>query len=319
MWEAYSALAFIGSLGAMLITFYYMQSTSLIIGVSSGIALSASKYNLTLNSTTMALVNNTPVYRIGAYFTYLMLPIALAMFGLATLWFFGSRRGRVSGFSMAILSIIFIAILTVMKINLNLSEPLSVIATGYIGALLAMAAGAYAFLQKPQKRQSIRPLEIDPSKPYSNMLNMYDKVMSNLSGTLKVLDKNFDTASMSNMYRLVSSNIGSIKGVMVLTSSDRVGKAFERDYYDIKKEFETYGMYIDIRVMSDADAAEQHERFMADSKNAFKIPPLNIINRKSEHIVRINPREVNKRFDDIFQRSTKIENLFGKSAKQQLT
>ncbi len=315
MWGAYSVMAFIGSLGAMLITFYYMQSISLIVGVSSGIALSASKYNLTLNSTMMTLVNNTPVYRIGTYFTYLMLPIALGMFSIAALWFFGSRRGRVSGLSMAILSIIFIAILAVMKINLDLSEPPAIVSIGYLGAGLVLIAGAYAFLQKPQKRQAIRPLEIDPSKPYANMLNMYGKVMGNLSGTLKVLDKNFDTASMSNMYRLVASNRESIREVMVLTSSDRIGKAFERDYYDMKMEFETYGISIDIRVMSDADAAEQHERFMADAKNAFKIPPLNIINRKSEHIVRINPREMNKRFDDIFKRSTKIENLFGRNAK----
>ena len=314
-WEIIAALAFIGSLGTMLITFYYVQSISLVLGVSSGIALIASSYNLTLNSTTLSLANGVPTYSLGVYFTYLMLPISLAMFGLSILWFFGSRRGRISGMSMLFLSVIFAALLTIFKLNFDFSEPIALIVAGYIGAALSFAAGMYAFMQRQQHHRAIRPLAIDPSKPYSNMLQIYDKVIGNLSGNVKLLDKNFDTSSMSNLYRIVSAGKDLIKNVMVLTSQDRLGKAFERDYYDLKKEFEAYGIGIDIRVMSDQDAQSQHERFIADSLNAFKIPPLNIINRKSEHIVRISPNEVNRRFDTIFNRSTKLENFLGKTQK----
>ncbi|MEM3841638.1 MAG: hypothetical protein QXN59_03020 [Candidatus Micrarchaeaceae archaeon] len=315
LWEAIAALSFIGSLGAMLITFYYMQSASLVLGVSSGIALIASSYNISLNRTAISLASNTPIYRVGVYFTYLMLPIALAMFGIAVLWFFGLRRSRVSGLSMALLSGIFIALLTILKLNLYFSEPLILIVAGYTGAAMSLLGGAYAFAQRQQKHHQIRPIEINPSKPYANMLQIYDRVVGNLSGDIKVLDKNFDTASLSNLYRIISSGKDSIRSVFVLTSAERLGKAFERDYYDIKKEFEQYGIYLDIRVMSDSDSNEQHERFLADSNNAFKIPPLNIINRKSEHIIRMPPKEINRRFDEVFKRSTKAENFFSKANK----
>ncbi len=39
------------------------------------------------------------------------------------------------------------------------------------------------------------------------------------------------------------------------------------------------------------EAARQHERLIMDSDLAYKIPPLNIINKKNEHIVGINGRE----------------------------
>ena len=61
--------------------------------------------------------------------------------------------------------------------------------------------------------------------------------------------------------------------------------------------------------MGGEDAVEQHERMIMDSEKAYKIPPFNIINRKSEHIVQLEYSGSRKRFDDIWNRSTKIENF----------
>ena len=46
-----------------------------------------------------------------------------------------------------------------------------------------------------------------------------------------------------------------------------------------------------------------------DSMLAYKIPPLNIINQKNEHIVGINIREVQFKFNNLWAKATKFENL----------
>ncbi|EQD46801.1 hypothetical protein B2A_08729, partial [mine drainage metagenome] len=62
----------------------------------------------------------------------------------------------------------------------------------------------------------------------------------------------------------------------------------------------------EVRVMNPEDAAAQHERFIVDSERAYKIPPLNIINKKSEHIVSIKHGEALRRFDYMWGRGRKV-------------
>jgi hypothetical protein len=64
-------------------------------------------------------------------------------------------------------------------------------------------------------------------------------------------------------------------------------------------------------VLDDGDAAKQHERLLLDGSEAYKIPPLNIINKKSEHITAVNRDDAARRFEDLWSRAIKFENIQG--------
>ena len=88
-----------------------------------------------------------------------------------------------------------------------------------------------------------------------------------------------------------------------------------KNVFDLSNEMKSKNVNLQFRVMSDSDSAIQHERFMMDDNYAYKIPPFNIINKKSEHINRINLSEVRGRFRQLYSNSMTIENYRAKMAK----
>ena len=67
--------------------------------------------------------------------------------------------------------------------------------------------------------------------------------------------------------------------------------SFNKEYKDLKNELEGHGTVLEVKLMNNNDAIQQHERFIFDDVIAYKIPPMNIINKKSEHIVKIGRRD----------------------------
>ena len=94
----------------------------------------------------------------------------------------------------------------------------------------------------------------------------------------------------------------------IISSSEMFDGKFQENFTDFKNEMKLTGVEITFMLMSKEDSVAQHERFIFDDEHAYKIPPLNIINKKSEHIVKTNLRDAQKRFEYLHQNSIKVEN-----------
>jgi|GEM_PF-829782 hypothetical protein len=160
-----------------------------------------------------------------------------------------------------------------------------------------------------------RSISIDPSTPYANIVALKEQLFDDLSGEICIVDKHFNSNAMSNLYRLIPSDRSNIKSLRILTSQGMLDSKFGSNYLDLKEEFKNTGVELEVKIMKDEDATVQHERFLFDDKGAYTIPPLNIINKKSEHINRMSMRDAKKRFDYLYQNSVKFENYSEKQAR----
>jgi hypothetical protein len=174
-------------------------------------------------------------------------------------------------------------------------------------------ASRYLFpIKSPKPRIE---LEMDPSKPYTNLLKIKDEIFSQLTGSVGIVDKHMNSTGIENLHRLIHDNLGNISEINILTSAEMLDGEFSRNYLDCKSEVEHSGARINVLVMSEADSSQQHERFLFDGTNAYKVPPFNIIHKKSEHITRINLSDASKRFDELYKGSTKYENYVLKNGR----
>lgn len=159
-------------------------------------------------------------------------------------------------------------------------------------------------------------LTIDPSKPFSNMVALQEQLFTNMSGYLRVIDKHFNSAALANFHRLTEKKITNFTKITILTSKEMLDSGFGSNLTDFKTELGEAGVGLEVKLMDDKDTVEQHERIMMDDKIAYKIPPFNIINKRSEHITRINFDEANKRFNYLYGRAIKMENYAIKRARE---
>ncbi len=165
------------------------------------------------------------------------------------------------------------------------------------------------------RRRPGRSISIDPSTPYANLVTLKEQLFDNLAGTVCIVDKHFNSNAISNLYRLIPSEGQKIASIRILTSSGMLDSGFGRNYTDLREELRNNGIEVEVRVMKEDDAATQHERFIFDDTAAYKIPPLNIINRKSEHVVRTTIRDARKRFEYLYQNAMKLENYMEKQGR----
>lgn len=160
-----------------------------------------------------------------------------------------------------------------------------------------------------------RSINIDPSTPYANVMNLKGQLFDDLAGDISIVDKHFNSSAMSNLYRLIPSDRSSIRSIRILTSGSMLDSKFGSNYFDFKEELKNSNVELEVKIMNEDDAIAQHERFILDQQGAYKIPPLNIINKKSEHITRMNVRDAQKRFDYLYQNAIKFENYMEKQAR----
>jgi hypothetical protein len=186
----------------------------------------------------------------------------------------------------------------------------------YLSIIMALSIDSYIILSKyinPSSPHRRKNLAIDPSKPYTNLLRIKDEIFSRLIGNVFIVDKHMNSEGIENFSRLFMGNENNVPEVKILTSKEMLDARFSRNYRDCKTEAENYGTRISVFVMSDEDAVSQHERFVFDDKNAYKVPPFNIMHKKSEHITRLNLNDARRRFNELQKRSIKYENFVSKN------
>ncbi len=300
----------------LLYSFYYIQQLSYSIGVYSGIASTIRSYNITANTSAnnlLASITQSTTLLFALHISYILLPLAILIFGIGVIWLFTRSNIKYTSMILMMSSIICIILVAILEFDFNFTGLLSVFPVAYIGSAMALVCGAYPFLKsdyRPQlAKRPVHPIRIDPNTPYSNMKTISVKLMGKLSGDIRILDMHFDVAALDNLMQLIDKNSSRYKSIMVLTKADRLGSDFENSYRDFKSELANRHLGFELRVLDQQKASQQHERLLIDESTAYKIPPFNIINRKSDHIIGINFKEAQQRFNDLWSEATKFENM----------
>jgi len=306
-----SILAFVAGFVAVFYSFYYMEQLSYAIGLGTGIATIASIYNAPIPNVLTSTVTSVSALRVAIDVTYIMLPFSLVMFGIGILWIFSKTHLRITSISLGFASMAFVMLAVLLETNLTFSSgwALGIFSLSYLGAAFGIIAGLMGFREgfRQDARNVTRVIAINPATPYTNMIKLSSKLR--LSGSIKILDMHFDAKALENLLRLIGKPSNTYSEVLILTKRDRLGDAFMKGYGDLKQELIGGSVGLDLRIIDEKDALEQHERLLIDSTKAYKIPPINIINKKSEHIVSIDHGQALHRFDELWARATKFENL----------
>ncbi|MEM0201352.1 MAG: hypothetical protein QXD23_03015 [Candidatus Micrarchaeaceae archaeon] len=148
-------------------------------------------------------------------------------------------------------------------------------------------------------------IKISPDKPYTNMVNLREKIFYLFVGNLGIVDKHFNSQALLNLYRLIYNN-KNIKKITIISSNEMLDSSFSKEYRDLKNELEKGGIILEVKLMNEVDTIQQHERFIFDDVLAYKIPPFNIINKKSEHIIKMSRKDAVARFQELLLKSVKI-------------
>lgn len=306
-----STVVFIGSILTVLYALYYMQQLSVAIGVGSGAYVVGSAYNITLSQSIVSVINSLPVLGLALNLNYLMFAFSIMLFGLATLQLFQNRKGT-GNLALMIVSALYLIIAAMLETSFSFSEPYPVFAVACMGAGIILFPSLYVALSLglPSKTKGMtRSIKLNPLTPYTNMVNLSNELTARLHGNLKILDMHFDSVGLRNLSQLLSGNEPNYSSVSILAKGERFDAKFIKECRDFRDELANKGIAFETRIISSEDSTMQHERLMMDDRHAYKIPPLNIINKKSEHIVKINHDEGSRRFSDMWSRATKFENL----------
>lgn len=316
-----SAIAvLIGGFIALLYSFYYMQQLSYSIGVYSGISSAIRGYNV-INKTNgtsaasdlVAAGAQSATLSLALHLTYVILPFAVLILAIGIIWLFTRSYLKFSGTILLISSIIYLILVALLEFDFSFKSILFAFPIAYIGGFLALAGGLYSVFKVEYKvsltKRAIPQISINPETPYSNMKLLSNRLMKKLSGDIKILDMHFDVVALDNLMQLIDKNMAQYRQIYVLTKSDRLGDDFEKPYNDFKNELANRKVGFELRVLDPKTAEKQHERILMDDSTAYKIPPLNIINKKSEHVVGINHKEASTKFHYLWSEAKKFENL----------
>jgi hypothetical protein len=303
----------VGGAITLIYSLVFAQQISYSYGFSVGSASVISTYNITPSNSLVALFASTPTLQLALYVIYIMATFALIIFVGGALWLFTHTYARLMGAMVMVSSVVFAALTALLEFNFTFQNSITAFLLPYIGCIIAFAAGAHTISILSRKsapvKRAVRQIAIDPKTPYSNIVNISNRLMSRLNGNVRIVDMHFDSRGVDNLARLVKAADAHYSGILVLTRADRLTKEFERNYLDFRNELQNRNIAFELRVMNEDDAKDQHERLLMDDEYAYKIPPLNIINKKSEHIVSINHDVAMRRFDDLWSRATKPENI----------
>ena len=306
--------AYIGMLAGFIVllsSVYYIEQISYYLGEYSGVATMINTYNLNVSTSLLPLIAAGSALRLGIFVAYMLLVFAVVVLAIGIVWIVQRQFSKIERAIMAIAAASFLLLTMILEFNFTFGGFISEYYTYYIGAVLALFAAfyPYAWAAKPQSARRTQPIEINPDTPYTNMTLLSNRLMKRLQGVIRILDPHFDAQGIENLSRLLKGNEERYRSFMVLANGERFGREFGRAYLDFKRELEAEGITIELKVLKREDAITQHERLIMDENVAYKIPPLNIINRKSEHIVGVNSGEARRRFDELWGRATKYENL----------
>ncbi|MDE1811195.1 MAG: hypothetical protein KGH66_04085 [Candidatus Micrarchaeota archaeon] len=310
-WRLVSALALVGGLLSLLSVFYFTEHLSFAIGLYYGISGALNAYNITPSAAITSLVSQSSAVSLALSLVYMMFPLSIIMAVIGALWIFSKSHLRFTSYALVFCAVAYLVLAGVL--NLNFTFPgFSVLSyVPYLAGLISIAAGVLglrSIAQRPTQRRSAAPIQINPETPYSNMLMISNRLMKKLSGNVRILDMHIDSRAIENLARLVGTNMGAYTKISILTTGDRLGDDFTKAYNDFKAELANRGVEFELRIIKESEAHRQHERMILDDHTAYKIPPLNIINRKNEHIVAIKHKDAEAWFERLWGGSTRFEN-----------
>ena len=306
-----SLIIFFASILTLLYAIYYIQQLSLNIGIGAGAGIVASSNaNIIVNVTIAQLLNNIPTLQLALSISYILFVLTIIMVIASGLQILNKRSGIEWPIIIGISALAYLLLSILLETSFIFAEPYLIFSLSTIGGAIVVLLSIYnAFGIIRIRHHAIRNIRIDPSKPYTNMIKLSDELFSKLSGDIKILDMHFDSLGLKNLAILLENSNISYLSVYVLANEDRIGGRFIKEYNDFKNELKNRNIIFEMRILNENDAIQQHERLLIDNSNAYKIPPFNIINRKSEHIVRTNYKDALIGFEYLWGRAKKLENL----------
>ena len=232
---AYIALC----IGAVILLFgsvYLINLLSTVYGIGVGATVQSLSDNAPIASQLVQFTAQSAALGEGVLESYITFFIAIALGAGAFVLLLNRKEVPTKAASKyttlaAVLSLIFILLYYLVAENIPSAFIGLYAYLPYIGFLICISSVAYVEyvirLKQPKKMHARKgAISLDPSTPFSNMLNLQSELMANLSGELKVVDKHFNSAAIVNLYRLISGYEGNFKKITVLTSREMMGMNF---------------------------------------------------------------------------------------------
>lgn len=315
--NASSALLLMGSL-------FLIQIFALLYGFANGVVAQGNLSTTTVAHPLQQIVTQAAYLHVGVLESYILSVVAIILLETSFLLFLRRTERTNSGARKYVAmhtAFTFIYALIFAVIYTSSSQYLNEIYIWaiYIAIPLSLVAGIYLnyAMRIPTEHAAKmrRNISVDPRTPFSNIVELQDKVFSNLKGHLRIVDKHFNSAALINFHRLMAGSEKQFDKITIITSTEMLDSSFGKNMADFKKELETDEVEFDLRFMDENDKVEQHERIMLDDTVAYKIPPFNIINKRSEHIILINHGEAQRRFEQLLKKAISFENYSVKKGR----
>lgn len=315
--ELRSAL-FILILVASLILFagsvYSVKEISQLYGAGAGAVLQAQVNNVSVAQSLLPISSNLGLFHLGAVLSYVLSLIAIVLFGSSLLMVAKRNEEDASpSLTYGLINSTFLVIYIILLITLlsyfagYLSQTyLAIIYAGIVLGAIANGYLQYELRSNSSAHMMRTSINMDPSTPYSNMINLQDEIFSKMNGHLRIIDKHFNTTALTNLSRLIDGYTSNFNRITVITSREMQDSKFSVNASEFEKEMAGLGIPTEVRLMDQKDSADQHERLLMDDQVAYKIPPFNIINKKSEHITKVKSAEARARFHLLYARAAKI-------------
>ncbi len=316
----------VASLVLVFASILLVEVFSVSYGVGVGALLQGNLTHTNVSGSLVSTALDVSALRTSILEMYIVSGIAVGMFLLAFILYSMKDTARAgadgSRYLMLhlVLSLVFAGFFAMEFYTYSIK--ISPIYLGAIGAAMLVCIGSdayaeYALRPAPSRQARVKKeINIDPSTPFSNIVAIRDEIFANLSGRVAIVDKHFNSEALENLHRLTGGIVSGITGFDVITSKEMLDSAFYKDYNDLKNEMKNRGVDLSVMLMDDTDATAQHERFILDGSMAYKIPPMNIIQRKSEHVTKIKTSDARRRFDEIRKNAITLENYAVKQARK---
>lgn len=304
-------------------TIYVIEMFAINYGVGVGAVLQSKADAMNVTSSLQPTVLQLTSIASAMKEVYVISLIAFGMLGCSLVLYmtrynkFGAQSRRYL-FLHTSLAIIYVVLFFVLLSNfpVNYVSPYFILV--YAAMALSISIDVYLEVsinaKSPLGGERANGLRIEPDAPYTNIVRLREGIFSKLHGEVRIVDKHFNSDAISNLSRLLETN-GNINRIEIVTSPEMFDSKFQENYTDFKKEMNNSKVEIVFMLMSKEDSVAQHERFIFDDEQAYKIPPLNIINKKSEHIVDLRLGEARSRFDALMRNATKYDNYVVKQAR----
>ena len=315
----------LGSLMLIAGSIYILKELAILYGVGEGAVIQSISDNSNVSASLTYAATQLPLLHRDILESYALFLLSLGISGASFIMFirrYDRGNATISQYTMLHLALTIVYLLLLYFVISDFYTYLQsmYIYTTYAGIAICIMMDIaleynirYQYASKTSK--TLRALAIDPSKPFSNLMALQDGLFSKMSGSLKIIDKHFNSAALANLHRLTGPSVSNFNKITILTSKEMLDSSFWSNSADFRSELRSGGIGVEIRLMDDKDAVDQHERMLLDDSVAYKIPPFNIINKKSEHITRINHGEASSRFDYLYSRALKMENYAVKNAR----